>query len=381
MKRRLPDQSFPAPKRINNCSGCGQQGHNRRTCPNQIYSENSSSSVSQSAWTGVMESIEGEEENAEDLLASTNDSTNGYMSRFYLYKGRKEQRPGDIPATLWPYKQLITEDMRDKNYIIATDNWFTSMEAVEYILSTNNQLVGTVRKNRRNIPKRQIMNTKTKRGTIKQSKTEINGRNVFFTSWMDTKDVYFLSTFQGKKATTTRKSFNKTNNQWGLQQINAPSIANLYNKIIEIEVVDLKNIIHFLTVSAFNAYILYKESKKLGKYNFLTYLKTLVMQLVEEYLDLRSGGTITGQPPAKNTKKMWEKNPLRWTGKHAPIILKPDNHRIRGRCLICGRQTTIQCKECHVYLCLESHHETNETTSNDDGGDDDDEDEWEDEDN
>jgi hypothetical protein len=143
-------------------------------------------------------------------LFALNDSTNGYMSRFYLYKGRKKQRPGDIPATLWPYKQLITEDMRDKNYIIATDNWFTSMEAVEYILSTNNQLVGTVRKNRRNIPKRQIMNTKIKRGTIKQSKTEINGRNVFFTSWIDTKDVYFLSTFQGKKATTTRKSFNKT---------------------------------------------------------------------------------------------------------------------------------------------------------------------------
>jgi hypothetical protein len=64
-------------------------------------------------------------------LFALNDSTNGYMSRFYLYKGRKEQRPGDIPATLWPNKQLITEDMRDKNYIIATDNWFTSMEAVE----------------------------------------------------------------------------------------------------------------------------------------------------------------------------------------------------------------------------------------------------------
>lgn len=32
-------------------------------------------------------------------------------------------------------------------------------------------------------------------------------------------------------------------------------------------------------------------------------LKTLVMQLVEEYLDLRSGGTITGQPTSEEHEK------------------------------------------------------------------------------
>jgi hypothetical protein len=86
---------------------------------------------------------------------SLNDSGSGYCSNFYLYEGKAEHRPPGLEATVYPFYKLFTspggEDpfqYRNKNHILATDNWFTSVPAADLVINSGNHCLGTVKANR-----------------------------------------------------------------------------------------------------------------------------------------------------------------------------------------------------------------------------------------
>lgn len=87
-----------------------------------------------------------------------NDAGSGYCSNFYLYEGKAEQRPPGIDATVYPFFKLFTspgdgggedpDQYRNRNHVLATDNWFTSIPAVDLVLESGNHCLGTVKANR-----------------------------------------------------------------------------------------------------------------------------------------------------------------------------------------------------------------------------------------
>jgi hypothetical protein len=86
---------------------------------------------------------------------SLNDSSTGYCSNFYLYEGKAETRPPRMEATVFPFYRLFTnpggefpDQYRNKNHILATDNWFTSVEAMDRVVASGNHLLGIVKMNR-----------------------------------------------------------------------------------------------------------------------------------------------------------------------------------------------------------------------------------------
>lgn len=86
---------------------------------------------------------------------SLNDAGSGYCSNFYFYEGKAETRPPGIPATEFPFYKLFTspggedpDQYRNKNHILATDNWFTSVEALQRVVESGNHCIGTVKGNR-----------------------------------------------------------------------------------------------------------------------------------------------------------------------------------------------------------------------------------------
>ncbi|XP_050518285.1 piggyBac transposable element-derived protein 4-like [Diabrotica virgifera virgifera] len=77
----------------------------------------------------------------------------------------------------------------DKGMTLYTDNWYTSTELAQKLLERKTHLVGTLRKNRKGIPK-EILSTKLKKG-------EIIGRQkdgIVLFKWKDKRDVLMLTT-------------------------------------------------------------------------------------------------------------------------------------------------------------------------------------------
>ena len=71
-------------------------------------------------------------------MFSLNCGSTGYCKKIYPYMGAAELRPAGMAASFFPYYNLFLTNAQfhNCNYILYTDNWFTSVNAVEAVLST-----------------------------------------------------------------------------------------------------------------------------------------------------------------------------------------------------------------------------------------------------
>jgi hypothetical protein len=88
-----------------------------------------------------------------------NDDATEYLSNFFLYRRRDEQRPAGMPATLFPVIKLTEPIMyHGKGHIMALDNWYTSTIVCRILIQAplRMDVVGTCRVNRQGLPKANI---------------------------------------------------------------------------------------------------------------------------------------------------------------------------------------------------------------------------------
>ena len=156
-----------------------------------------------------------------------NDSCSGYLVDFYLYPGATEVRPPGVSATNYP-AYLLTDNplLIGKNYILITDNWFTSEWS---ILQMRNRLIhqmGTMKFNKLGDAKALSIKDKDKspRGTIKYYHNTVN--NYYFISYQDNRPVNFFSSLPSFSHLAI-----KMTKQGGLFESPIPSITTLYIKI------------------------------------------------------------------------------------------------------------------------------------------------------
>ena len=68
-----------------------------------------------------------------------NDSVTGYLWNFFMYRGKDEQRPPNIPATLYPVTRLTDNEMLfGKDHFIITDNYFSTVADENYFAFSKN---------------------------------------------------------------------------------------------------------------------------------------------------------------------------------------------------------------------------------------------------
>ena len=86
------------------------------------------------------------------------DSTNGYTTHFEIYKGREPQVPQHPRGfTYGLVMRLLTEaDLLDRGHHLGVDNFFTSPELFQDLFLRSTPATGTVRQNRRGLPKQAI---------------------------------------------------------------------------------------------------------------------------------------------------------------------------------------------------------------------------------
>ncbi|XP_067128135.1 piggyBac transposable element-derived protein 4-like [Centruroides vittatus] len=142
----------------------------------------------------------------------------GYTYGIQIYKGKSEKPQGNVSLSTDIVLKL-GEKYLGEGRTFTTDNYYTSIELAEHLLERSTHLIGTLRTNRKCIPK-EVVNKKL-------SKSEIigmhNEKGIVVAKWKDKRDVLMLST----KHTTEMTSTGKRN--YKQEEILKPKIVQDYN--------------------------------------------------------------------------------------------------------------------------------------------------------
>ena len=232
------------------------------------------------------------------------------MHNVYLYEGSAEHRPDNIPATLYPITKLFQpiEKYYNKNHIVATDNWYTSLAVLKYVRDDLcNNFVGTCKVNKKGIPKEGIFpkvgRGKQRRGACRQMIQNSNGKLAYFIAWQDNKPVHILSTIKSGLRECHRRIQNEHNKRWERHTIQQPSIIKTYNSTmggtdafdqrlsyyrpsVKTRRYPPRIFVHFLNASVVNAFIIHREYHRTEK-TFLVrqFIEKLVLFDLEPQFD------------------------------------------------------------------------------------------------
>ena len=127
------------------------------------------------------------------------DPVNGYCNEFKVYTGRERENRPDVGLSARVVTGLTT-CLRGMNYVINMDNFFTSVDLFESLLQEDISARGTVRINRRGLPRTDLSEPRlTDQGTCN---TVQRGRMSAY-AWKDKRVVNLLSSSDDPTATTT----------------------------------------------------------------------------------------------------------------------------------------------------------------------------------
>jgi len=112
----------------------------------------------------------------------------GYIYSFQIYTGKENNRDKIAGNKSSEVVMSLCKDILGKGHIICTDNWYTSVDLAEKLITMNTHLVGTLRKNRRGNPVEVVsQKLKLKRGKVIARE---NKKGITVLKWKDKRDVY-----------------------------------------------------------------------------------------------------------------------------------------------------------------------------------------------
>lgn len=142
-------------------------------------------------------------------------TTPGYTTKVEVYGGKTLDSQDNTPTNV---VLNLARNYFGKGHTMFVDNWYTSLDLAEKLVQHDTHLVGTLRKNRKNLPK-DVMTGNLKPGEF-MAKENKNGVTVM--KWKDKRDVCLLSTKHSI-------GFTKKKNKRGVETIK-PKIVIDYNK-------------------------------------------------------------------------------------------------------------------------------------------------------
>jgi hypothetical protein len=319
-----------------------------------------------------------------------NDAATGYQYAFYLYRGKDEDRPADVSATEYPVLRVTDNaELHNKNFVVYCDNWFSSVHLFEkMLLERGIHCVGTTRTNKKNWPKNFSLSNSAQRGkfvakqaTIPSTVNTDDERRIYAYCWMDNKPVNLLSTFPSNFHIKTRNSKDKKTRKYQKVNLEQPTIYNLYNfgmggtdhvdqmlsyyrPKIKTRKWPTRIIIHFILVSIFNAFVLYKDSQqpKRGEngFTYISFLQMLVTDLRATRSAKKSAQVLPDRKKSFSKMAAMETSPSRVSGQHFPYVDTDVSEKEqaaglkkrRGNCMYCRKKTNVMCGRCEKFLCV-----------------------------
>ncbi|CAK9833715.1 PiggyBac transposable element-derived protein 4 [Anthophora retusa] len=140
--------------------------------------------------------------------------TNNYTYSYRVYTGKTLDKESKTPTNV---VLNLCESLFEKGHTLCTDNYYTSVDLANKLISKNMHLIGTLRPNRKENPKA-VVTAKLRRGEV-IARENRNGITVM--KWKDKRDVLVLST---KHSNEMENATTRTGVSW------KPKIIIDYNK-------------------------------------------------------------------------------------------------------------------------------------------------------
>jgi hypothetical protein len=317
---------------------------------------------------------------------SLNCAATCYQIKFVMYTGRDEARPAGMAATVFPVWQLLRDPTfyHFKNYILYTDNWYTSIGLCDMLHNWGIHLVGTIKVNKLGLPKEGIFpktgRGRRQRGDMKTMQRQ-DGCKCFLTAWQDTKPVHILHTIRTAKQTCMR--IDKTATPIVRRALPQPTIIEEYNhgmrgtdgldQLVSYYRNEQRTrkwqpriFTHFLHIAVSNCHILYKSVMNVDdRSKPLFTLKDFTEQLVTELCVApvrapmaQCAPDATRKAKASRHLRAWLKDSSRLQGTHFPVKVDIGSSDRRKDCKVCSSKCMVECTDCGVALCIDTRNGT-----------------------
>lgn len=281
------------------------------------------------------------------------DARTHYLINAFVYTGKDENRANPKKLSI-PTQTVLTliEPIANSNRNITGDNWFTSLELVEELQRQNLTYVGTIRRNKRELPKEFLASKQ---------------REPLSSLFGFTKDITIVSYFPKRNRSVCMMSTMHHNNMVEEGAKKLPDIISFYNLTkVGVDVLDqicanykvgrrtrrwpLTLWCRMMDISAANAGIIYNAANPNNEMVRSRFLIDLGREMINEHLVRRS--------QMKNIPRELKVTIRRISNipDEAPRSIDNPQRRQpkRARCFLCpysDNKHPIVCDECSRHIC------------------------------
>ncbi|KAF2896788.1 hypothetical protein ILUMI_09383 [Ignelater luminosus] len=286
------------------------------------------------------------------------ESKSGYVYNFVIYTGKGTILDPEYSALPISSQVVMTlvKPLLNKGYCLTMDNFYNSLQLADLLVSKKTDVYGTLRANRKEVPK-ELSTTKILKGEV----IGFQRGKVAVLKWKDKKEICLLSSIHGVETVNLQKRG---------ETISKPKLVHEYNNTmggvyrVDQHLADYtlprkrgkkyykKIFFHLFDLALWNSFVLY--SKTGGTKTALEYRMDIVKLIMEKYHHSEFCSA-TDRPSVIPT-------PQRLTGRHFPEYIpgteKKNNPtrqcaRVRdGRGKKIRRESRYYCPDCDVALCV-----------------------------
>lgn len=273
-----------------------------------------------------------------------------YVSNIELYCGKQPEGPFQKSNTPHDITLRLVKSWKGKNRNLTCDNWYTSYQLARELLSQKITMVGTLKKNKRELPPDFLPD---KKRPVRSSMFGFQN-DMSIVSYVPKKSraVILLSTMHSDSSVddTTKKPeiiLDYNSYKGGVDTVD--KMCSTYSVARRTRRWPLAIFFQLLNIAGINSQILYNANHVENPYKYRRlYLKALAMSLMKPHLEERA------------VMKSLPSNIQLFLAKYRRVVEQLDEEppaKIRKRCSYCGRQknrvTTITCDTCHKSVCKE----------------------------
>ena len=295
----------------------------------------------------------------------------GYLYKFSVYQGKNGQN--DI-AGMPPYFGLgdkvvyeMTKSMYGNYHEVYIDNFFTSVPLLEYLFSHQVLCCGTLRTNKKYLPKNLAKDKDLKRGDFDY---RVSKDGICVYKWRDNRPVHVISNFHGSQSAIIKRK-NKDGSELMILCPNAVKDYNMYmggvdkaNMFCSIYGTSRKSkkwlhriFFGLIDRAICNAYVVFKKLDD-EKCTSLQFRRSVAQSLLTIARPPKVGRPLSS-PAVPSVSKRRKSN------YSVPASIRKENRGVhwpiykknRGRCEVCSNKKIesrphFQCSACNVFLCI-----------------------------
>jgi hypothetical protein len=289
------------------------------------------------------------------------DVATGYVLDFIVYTG------ADTDIVLYEGQGIsgsvvltMLKDYLGRGHKLYVDNWYTSPTLFDYLFSKKTNACGTVRANRKEMPKF----PKIQKGEVRH----FHSNGLLAIKWCDKRDIHILTTVNSHNMSLT----NKIDYTTGQFKIKPDAVIDYSKNMGAVDKVDRilgfsevsrkslkwykKVFFRIIDIASINAFFLFNSVSKKNPTNFSNFKENLIKQLVEKYHKSR---------PSTTGGRRVHDSPTRLCARFAhymkPVPQVEGGKLKRKQCHVCKhtqlrqqkrKDSSWMCRECGVGLCM-----------------------------